>query len=293
MPHSALRDFNNEKHNAIKSYEENIIGNRNTNPKRFYKYCSSNDKYRDNTINLKKEGSIETDPQVCANIMNDFFGSVYVSGPSDTANLPQLSANSPDIEDVEFTEDKVREKINNLDIHKSCGPDGISAFLIKTAQDVFIPILTKFFKRSYISGCIPKSLKYANVTPIFKKGVKTDPNNYRPVSITSIVAKIMESIIKDNIENHITRNNIMHPSQHGFRKGKSTSTNLIEFWNDITDYAENKKSASIIYTDLAKAFDSVPYDLLLYILEKYGIRGNTLMWFNPIPAGGGPYGPPC
>ena len=123
-------------------------------------------------------------------------------------------------------------------------------------------------------------MKKANVIPLHKSGDKTNPGNYRPVSLTPIIAKILERIIKKNIENHVENEQIFSECQHGFRKGRSTSSNLIHFINDLCNIANQSKSISIIYTDLRKAFDCVPHDLLLLKLARYGIRGKTSMWLK-------------
>ena len=108
------------------------------------------------------------------------------------------------------------------------GPDGISAKLVKKATASFSPLLTLCYEIQKIS----KRMKCANVIPIFKSG-----DNYHPVSITSICSKIMESTIKDNTGKHLRDMNIMHPNQHGFCRGKSTATNLMEFWDNVTNAA--------------------------------------------------------
>ena len=277
---TALDNFNIAKEEAITSYERNVIANKNSNPKRYYRYVASKDKYKDNSMSLLRFDSIETEPKVCASIMNDYFSSVYTVGQSDTRNLPPFSRTYEDMTNVTISEDKVRLKIMNLDENKSVGPDGISAKLIKRAVEAFTPILTKLFKLSYETGRVPKKMKSANVIPIFKNGDKRCPNNYRPVSITPIISKLMESIIKDDIEKHVYQSGLLHTSQHGFNRGKSTSTNLIQFWDDVTNAAERHQSLSIIYTDLRKAFDSVSHDLLLIKLRRYGIDAKTIEWLK-------------
>ena len=277
---TCLEDFNSVKDDTIISYEKEIISNKNSNPKKYHRYVASKDIYKDSSLSLMSQGSIECDPETCANILNDYFSSVYTLGQSDTENLSFNQGTFENMPNIIITETKVRQKILNLDENKSVGPDGISAKLIKKAVDAFTPVLTRLFVLSYEKGQIPKKMKCANVIPIFKAGDKRCPNNYRPVSITPIVSKLMESIIKDDLEKHVYGSEILHSSQHGFCRGKSTSSNLIEFCDDVTNAAENHQSLSVIYTDLRKAFDSVCHDLLLIKLRKYGIEGKTLNWLT-------------
>ena len=100
------------------------------------------------------------------------------------------------------------------------------------------------------------------------------------MSVTSIVAKVFESIIYDEIYKHIERNSVISTNQHGFQREKSTTTNLLDFWDRVTKIADNSKPLSIIYTDLRKAFDTVPHDLLLHKLEHYGVREQNQRWIR-------------
>ena len=92
--------------------------------------------------------------------------------------------------------------------------------------------------------------------------------------------KVFESIFLDDLVSHLNYNKILTERQHGFRKARSTATNMIEFWDEITDLADTSSPVSIIYTDLRKAFDTVPHELLLLKLNHYGIRGNNFNWLK-------------
>ena len=127
---------------------------------------------------------------------------------------------------------------------------------------------------------VPKILKKANIIPLFKSGARTSPDNYRPISLTPIISKISEKVVKKRCEAHLEFYNIFSVQQHGFRKGFSTSTNLLKFTNYIFNCANQSKSVSIVYTDLRKAFDSVPHRLLLLKLRNYGISGKTASWLE-------------
>ena len=104
--------------------------------------------------------------------------------------------------------------------------------------------------------------------------------NYRPVSLTCIVCKIMESIIRDDIVNHLNRNMLIRTSQHGFMFSKSCQTNLIEYLDTLTKLVEAGHSVDIIYLDFAKAFDKVPHQRLLLKLQSHGVTGKLLAWIS-------------
>ena len=133
------------------------------------------------------------------------------------------------VENIKFTPKIVAEKIKSLKPSPAAGPDDISAILLQQYDDSLSQPLAIIYTRSLDSGVVPQAWRDANITPIFKKGVKGDPGNYRPISLTSVPCKIMEAIIKDNIVNHLNMNNLINPSQHGFMSKRSVLINLLEF----------------------------------------------------------------
>jgi len=118
------------------------------------------------------------------------------------------------------------------------------------------------------------------VTPVFKKGKSTDVSNYRPISLTSLCCKLMESIIKDDILAHLLSKDLISCHQHGFLSRRSTGTQLIDCFNDWTLNIENKQSLDVIYIEFAKAFDSVVHRKLILKLMSYGIVGCFFSWIS-------------
>ena len=116
--------------------------------------------------------------------------------------------------------------------------------------------------------------------PLFKKGNRSEPCNYRPVSLTSVVCKVMERIVKDNIVEHLNEHNIIKGSQHGFTRGRSCLTNLLEFFEEVYERIDEGKPVDVIYLDFAKAFDKVPHKRLAKKLQACGIRGQVLAWIQ-------------
>ena len=197
-------------------------------------------------------------------------------------NIPRPTAETVDslLSTVQVTAGKVRKKIQNLRSEAAAGPDGIGPLILKELSYGLSPILAHVFSRSLLEGKVPQDWKEANVTPICKKGAKSDAGNYRPVSLTSVSCKMLESIMKDSICEHLEANNLIRPSQHGFTKGRSCVTNLLEFLEKVTTAVDGGSAYDVVYLDFSKAFDKVPRERLLKKVHAHGIRGQVLMWIT-------------
>ena len=137
-----------------------------------------------------------------------------------------------------------------------------------------------FYRDSIITGTVPLKWKNANVCAIFKKGKKSDPANYRPISLTCIASKILEHIVHSHVMKHLQVNQILTDCQHGFRAKRSTESKLILTIHDLANSLDNGKSVHAVILDFAKAFDKVPHRRLLAKLQYYGIQGKLLCWFE-------------
>ena len=116
------------------------------------------------------------------------------------------------------------------------------------------------------------------MTPIYKKGCREDPGNYRPVSLTSVPRKIMEQIVLREITRHVRDKRGIRPSQHGFTKGRSCLTNLISFYDLVTCLVDEGKAVDVVYLDFSKAFDTVSHSILLHKLAARGLDRYTFGW---------------
>lgn len=230
------------------------------------------------TIGPLKDGRGETvsEEVKMADILNEYFASVFTdegSGPVPEEDAMDFAS---DLSDVRITVEKIKEKIRKLRPSSAPGPDKIGPGLLQQLQDEIAPILSIIFKKSLESGCIPEDWRTANVTPIFKKGAKSDPGNYRPVSLTSVCCKLFESLIRDDLMSHLLANNLLKDSQHGFMSKKSCTTNLLEFFEIVTRAVDEGEVVDAIFLDFAKAFDKVPRKRLLNKLKAHGVKGNLL-----------------
>ena len=213
-------------------------------------------------------------------MLNDYFSSVFTS--EDTTSFPVADpTGSPLISDsIEFTPEVVYSKIMSLHNSKNPGPDGWPIPIIKSVCEFIAIPLFIIFKKSYNSGVLPHDWKNAQVTPIHKKGARNQVCNYRPVSLTSIFSKFMESIIKDHLMCHLLSNNLLSAYQFGFIPGRSCTTQLLYVLDYFTHHLDQGDSVDVIYLDFQKAFDSVPHQRLIQKLSSFGIHGKTLLWIK-------------
>ena len=158
--------------------------------------------------------------------------------------------------------------------------DNICPRLLKGMVDAIAPSLAILFKKSMNEGTVPSDWKTANVTPIFKKGSRSDPGNYRPISLTSVPGKIMETLVKEEMLCFLNKNCLIKRSQHGFVKGKSCTTNLLEYLETVTDIIDRGGNVDVVYLDFSKAFDMVPTARLLEKVKSHGIMGKTNDWLR-------------
>ncbi|XP_065654875.1 uncharacterized protein LOC136081485 [Hydra vulgaris] len=256
--------------NLVKSkrinYEKKIAESLKENSKLFYAYVNSNRKIKLGiNIVTDKNGSLQTNRDNIANILNENFHSVFVI--EDPTNFPNITVKTSKILELDIdsviTQDIVRIKLSELNVNKALGADSVSSYVLKKCQNSFCKPLELLFKRSLKEEQIPLIWKMAYVTPLYKNGDKNDPANYRPISLTSIPCKILESILGDKIMNYMLTNNLLNSNQHGFRKNKSCTTNLLETQDILFDAIENGWCVDMLYTDFSKAFDKVPHMRLM------------------------------
>ena len=151
------------------------------------------------------------------------------------------------------------EKIRKLHPGMTPGPDGWHPITLKNVADIVSTPLSVLFQMSLSESIVPSHWLQAYITAIHKKGAKNLPENYRPVSMTSIICKLMESIVRDNIVNHMINNDLFSQTQHGFEPLRNCMTNLLICIENWTEYLENGHPVDVIYMDFAKALDRVPY----------------------------------
>lgn len=280
--YQAHRIFSNQLQNRIaddrKAYEANIASSDNV--KRFHKHIRNTLCSRVKIPKLKKsdESICSSDFEV-AELLSENLLNSYTSEPP--FNFSTVFDHPPhSLSTVDFTPELIERTIQGLKPSSSPGIDGISARTLKKCCSSLSLPLSIIMQTSFSSHTLPHDWLTAINTPIFKKGNKLDPNNYRHISLLPIVSKIMERIVRTTIQSYLMEHNIIPQNQHGFTPGKSTITNLLLCVNDWTRSLERREPVDVIYLDFSRAFDRVPIKRLLYKLERIGIEGRLLLWLS-------------
>ena len=211
-------------------------------------------------------------------ILADYFESVFVSSDSDGSSNHQI-ANSV-MEFPTITYDLVLEELKNLDTNSSPGPDGIHPILLKKCATVLAYPLFILFRKSLISGYLPRLWKYSLVTPLFKSGSKFSPKNYRPISLTCVTAKVMERILAKHIMQYLEENMLISPNQFGFRGGRGTEDQLLGMYEKVRQWVDVGGAVDLILLDYSKAFDKVSHPILIEKLYLLGFDENLIRWIE-------------
>ena len=278
MYKKAEKHCNNTVRNAKKRFERKLASN--NNKKGFSSYVKSRTKAKEAIGPLNINGSLVHDEELICQELNNFFGSVFTRENTDSLpNFDDVSGGNS-IDDLLITPDMIKKEISLLKPSMSSGPGEYTNRFLKEYGVVLAKPLSILFNKVLGEGIAPENWKLAYVTPIFKKGSKGEPGNYRPVSLTCVVGKLFERLIKRAICEHLETNNLLSPDQHGFRPGRSCTTNLLESLERILTSIDAGCPYDVIYYDFSKAFDKVPKERLLLKLEAYGIKGNLLKWLK-------------
>jgi len=177
-----------------------------------------------------------------------------------------------------FSKAHASNKLDILKVNKSPGPDLIHPRVIYEIRNVLISPLTYLFNKSMKFGMLPNDWKTSIVSVLHKKGKKDCLDNYRPISLTCICCKLIESLVTDLITQYFLKNNLFSNNQYGFIKGRSTVLQLLKLTEDWTKSLDNNEQVDIIYTDFEKAFDKVPHRRLISKLQSYGLNVVLVNW---------------
>ena len=254
-----------------------------SNPKYFFSYAKRLSKIRTSVGPLKDpNGSLKHEPQDMANILQGQYSSVFSNpqSPDIDTNATHTDPSEFSISSIDVNEKEMIEAMAELDPN-SAAPDGdIPARILRCCRNSLSKPLVILWTHSIQEGHIPAKLKDQFIAPVFKKGAKTDPANYRPVSLTSHVIKIFERVIRKHLVQYLEGHSLISTKQHGFRKGRSCLTQLINHIDNILQNQLDGSDTDVIYLDYAKAFDKVDHAILLTKLKRYGISGQLHQWLS-------------
>ena len=211
-------------------------------------------------------------PRDQAILFNRFFADQF----SDSSLYDiDIEWDNDDTNNIDFSLSKIRKLLHQVKPRKAPGPDGIHGMVLKNCAFGLAYPLSMLFRVSYNTGIIPVEWKLANVVPVHKKGTKADVENYRPISLTCLIMKIFEKIVRDEIL--LKCKSVLNPNQHGFLPAKSCETQMINFTESLTCSLNNNVQTDVVYFDFSKAFDSVNHDILLKKLKnEFGLNGRLL-----------------
>ena len=261
----------NQEKRALKAIKKNS--------KYFFTYARSKSTIKTSIGPFMSGNDQIEDPREKAELLRKQFESVFTIS-QDNISEQESVRNGPYLNDIIFTEENIVNSMKELRPNAAAGPDEIPAILLKNCAIALKSPLYIIWKTSINMGEIPKILKTGLVSPIYKGGDRSEPKNYRPVSLTSHVTKIFEKIVAKNISNFLNENDLYNEDQHGFRDGRSCLSQLLAHQNNIIEGLEDGLDVDVIYLDFAKAFDKVHHIILTNKLKKIGIGDKLLKWIE-------------
>ncbi|CAM5153249.1 unnamed protein product [Eretmochelys imbricata] len=251
-----------------------------TNSKRFYSHINRKKTKKEEVGPLNTEDGVEVKDNLgMAQYLNKYFASVFNKTNENLRDNGSTTNGNEDME-VDITISEVETKLEQLNGTKSGGPDNLHLRILKELAHEIASPLGRIFNESVNVGVVPYDWRIVNIVPIFKKGKESDPRNHRPVSLISVVCKVLEKILKEKVVKDIEVNGKWDKIQHGFTKDRLCQTNLIFFFEKVTDFLDKGNTVDLIYLDFSNVFDMVPHGELLVKLEKMGINMKIERWIR-------------
>ena len=176
----------------------------------------------------------------------------------------------------ETSPEKILNILKDLNPSKTADIDNLTGKFLKDGTDILARPISQLCNLSFKLGSFPRSCKIAKVKPLFKKGSKTNPQNYRPISLLPILSKIIERIIHDQTQEFLSKNKILYRFQSGFQKNYSTNTCLGHLTDKITTRFEKGLFTGMILIDLQKVFDTIDHQILIKKMKYLGFSKNVL-----------------
>lgn len=264
---------------SYKKYVRDVESNIKNDPATFWSFLKNKKATNSTLKSMSLDDRLLYSNEEIVEAFAENFKSVYNSntqvGNNDTTDEYDLVNNSlNNLNITGITNDDIVNAIKKLKPKKSVGHDLIPIYIFKGCSDILSYPLIIIFNKIISTNTYPSAWKIAKICPIFKNGQRSNIKNYRPISILPAVSKIFESVLYSKFFNHVKT--IICDNQHGFMPKRSTTTNLIDFTQEISEALDENLQTDVIYTDFAKAFDKVSHSILLSKLKTYGFSDNLI-----------------
>lgn len=260
--------------NYVRNIENNIVRE----PQKFWSHVNSKKKSTDISTQMFLNDQHFDNPNDIINSFADFFSKSFLPPTENLEPINDQVANTPSIAITCFSENEVFNALKKLKPKLTAGPDDIPSFLIRDCAAIFSYPLSILFNLCIRNGQLPDIWKYSKVCPVFKKGEKNNIANFRPISIICNFCKGLEILLHDTIYPNIKNQLSIH--QHGFVKGRSTTSNLICITQSISEAIDQRNQMDVIYTDFSKAFDTLDHAILLKKMSGFGFSHSLLVFFQ-------------
>lgn len=271
--------FKEHEEQAIKLHKQKVILNSIDDPKQFWNLINEKRKGTGYPLSMSLDSETSDNSKGIANLFAKHFESVFENPLNfNESSFDYIPLSNIELTCLQFELKDVAAILSSIDTKKGAGPDNLHPKLLKNTANTLSKHLTALFNASLKYGIFPDCWKTAYITPIFKSGNKSAISNYRGISLLSSISKIFEKLVLEKLNKFLSP--LICENQHGFGKGKSTTTNLTEYCSLLRQYLTKGKQVDAIYTDFSKAFDKVDHHLLLFKLQKLGIRGSILSWIK-------------
>lgn len=244
--------------------------------KDFFRYANKRLNVKAGIAPLVKDNTVLLTDAEKADVLRTCFKEVFIS--SADPRLVPLPSGETSFNDIEFSTLGVFKELCGIKQRSSLTPDGLPPIVFRRLADVLAEPLSIIFTRSFEEGNVPLAFNRSIVTPVYKKGSRACPENYRPISQCVIPCLVMERIVVKAVSSFLAKQGLLDPHQHGFVQGRSTATQLLEVNHDWVLARNRRLSIHCVYFDFSRAFDRVDHGLLLQKMASLGIGPRVISW---------------